>query len=384
MTAILMVLDGIGIGPEHDSYKYGDEKCNTLENIAKTSGGINLPILESLGLGRICSLVNPQVISHSIGNVGRCFHQSPGKGTTLGHWEIVGCIRDVDFVINKGRLGDEFVSNVQKRIKRSTLHNAYSSSGIDLVNALGSLSLETGFPILYSSNDSVVQLAAHESSIDLELQYEMCNSIREMLEGDYEFGRVICRPFTGHPNAFVRTTNRKDFHNSPPRPNLLTYLKDAKRTVACVGVIGDIVSRDTYNEYFECESNEKNFKIISNLLNSKSYDLIFTNMNDFDPLLHSKKVKDVTNALIEFDIHLGTLLNELSPSDLFMLTADHGCDPLSAGTDNTRELCPLLVYGKGFESPNFIASDFPLSYVGQVIAHYLGLEQFSPTKIHRK
>lgn len=378
-----MVLDGIGIGPEEDAFLYGDEECNTLGNIAKLAGGINLPILESLGLGRICNLLSSSPIKHKTGSIGRCFHQSPGKGTTLGHWEIVGCIRTQDFVINKGLLSEEFVKKVQNRIGCSTLHNAYAPSGTKLVKKLGPISLKTGTPILYSSNDSVIQLAAHESSIPLTRQYEMCNLIREILEGDFEFGRVICRPFSNIGENYYRTPNRKDFHNSPPTPNLLTYLAQKEKKIACIGVVGDILTRSTYNEHFPCGNNIENFKIISELLHSNYFDLVFTNMNDFDPLLHLKKIDDIVNALIEFDTHLGTLLNRLSSNDLLVITSDHGCDPLSEGSDNTRELCPLIITGAKFKTANLLSTNLPLSYTGKLVVNHLGLEEFQTIRIQR-
>lgn len=380
MSVVLIVLDGLGVGAEGDACFYNDGGADTLGTLVRQVPSPQLPTLSSLGLAKIAGGAEPQR-AHAQGRVTAVGHESVGKGTTLGHWELVGWTRGTDFPICDGPIPAHVLQAVHAAIGRSTLHNAFAPSGAALVQELGTASLSAGLPILYTSSDSVIQLAAHEDSVSVDQLYVMCASIRDALEGNQAFGRVIARPFSSCNGRFVRTEGRRDFHAFPPTPNLLTRALARGLAVAAVGVICDIFSPSMYSAGFAAATAHSNFAVVAELLSSGHWDLIFTNVNDVDGLLHRKAVLEACNALEGIDVCLGGLLREHGHRHTFVITADHGCDPRSAGTDNTRELCPLFVCGRGFELPGGACCVRTLADVGQLVAMLIGVPDHAQARM---
>lgn len=342
----LVVLDSVGVGELPDADKYGDTGSNTLRNIARAVGGLHLPNLAHLGLGNIINIEGVPPAENPAASFGRMAELSAGKDTTTGHWELSGLILEHSFPVYPDGFPPELIRAYQERIGRKVLGNKVAS-GTAIIEELGEQHMATGLPIVYTSADSVFQVAAHEEIIPLEELYRICRMAREILTGEHAVGRVIARPFTGSPGSFKRTTNRHDFSVKPPGQTVLNLLQDSGIPVIAVGKIRDIFDGEGITESTPTRGNTEGLDQTKDMLNSVTGGLIFANLVDFDMLYgHRNNPQGYAEALEELDLRLPELSNSLRDEDVLIITADHGCDPTTQSTDHSREYVPLLVYGK--------------------------------------
>lgn len=340
----LIVLDSVGIGEMPDADKYGDKGSDTLGNIAKVRGGLNMPVMANLGLGNIHELQGIPPAENPNGLYGKMAEASNGKDTTTGHWEMAGIITEMPFPTYPDGFPDEVIKPYEELIGTKTLGN-YPASGTVIIEDLGEEHMKTGYPIVYTSADSVFQIAAHEDIIPIPRLYEICEIARKLLTGKHAVGRVIARPFTGEPGNFTRTSRRHDYSVSPPEKTLLNYLQDAGLDVIGVGKIKDIFNGSGVTESHKMNGNMSGLEITRDLLKKESKGLIFTNLVDFDMIYgHRNNVEGYAKALEEMDEFLPQILDAMNMDDLLILTADHGCDPTTSSTDHSREYVPILVY----------------------------------------
>jgi len=369
----LIVLDSVGIGALPDAHKYGDEGSNTLGNTAKAVGGMNLPNMDRLGLNRVLAYKggsNPEVI----GQYGRMAEASAGKDTTTGHWEMMGIILEKAFPTYPDGFPTEILEAFEKAIGTKTLGNK-AASGTVIIDELGEEHMKTGYPIVYTSADSVFQIAAHEEIIPIERLYEMCEIARDILVGDHAVGRVIARPFEGEPGAFKRTTKRHDYSLKPIESTVLDRLKEKGINTFGIGKIYDIFAGEGISKSFSSGSNAEGMEVMGNLIQDRGWQgLAFVNLVDFDMLYgHRNNPEGYAKALEEFDQWLGTIIPEVSEEELLIITADHGCDPTTESTDHSREYVPLLVYQKGMEAKN-LGTRETFSDIGATIANIFKIE----------
>jgi len=368
---IWIVLDSVGIGEMPDAAAYGDAGSDTLGHIAARRT-LNLPQMAQLGLGNIKPLVHVGPVDRPTAAFGRCALASPGKDTTTGHWEMVGIHLAKPFPLYPHGFPPEILQEFERRIGRGTLGNC-AASGTEIIKELGEEHMRTGKPIVYTSADSVFQVAAHEEVIPLWELYKICETAREILRGPYEVGRVIARPFIGTPGAFTRTPNRKDYAVPPPRGMLLDQLQAAKVDVASVGKIFDVFLGRGIGEHEKTRNNADGMAKTLEMLDDIDAGLLFVNLVDFDQLYgHRNDVEGYAKALEEFDAWLPSLYEKLSDSDLLILTADHGCDPTTPSTDHSREYVPLLVYRPRNPQGVNLGLRSTLSDIGQTIAENFG------------
>ena len=365
----LIVLDSLGVGYLPDAAEYGDEGGDTLNHIDQALGGISLPNMERLGLGYVgnfSGIGRPEKVE---GFYGRMNEASPGKDTTTGHWEMVGVVLERPFPLYPHGFSEEIIGEFEEKTGRKTLGNI-SASGIKIISDLGQEHMSTGFPIVYTSADSVFQVAAHQDIIPLEQLYSICKTARLILKGDHEVCRVIARPFVGVPGRFTRTPKRRDFSVKPPVPNLLTHLEERGIPVIGVGKIEDIFVGVGISRAIHTTGNTHGMEVIRDLLDTQTRGLIFANLIDFDMLYgHRRDIMGYATALVEFDRWLGEFLSALDADDLLMITADHGCDPTYQGFDHTREYVPLLVYSPGIRSGGDLGERSSHADIGQTIAN---------------
>ena len=370
---LLIVLDGAGIGAMPDAPDWGDAGSDTFGHILE-SRPVKLPHLQRYGLGNIRPLRNLPPIDNPIGSYGRCALRSNGKDTTTGHWEIAGIILKQAFPTYP----NGFPSAVIDRFVRETdvpgILGNVPASGTEIIKQLGEEHVKTRKPIVYTSADSVFQIAAHEEVIPLERLYEICEIARGILEGEHRVGRVIARPFLGEPGAFYRTENRHDYAVPPPRENLLAALADEGRDVVCIGKIASIYDSVGVTKDLTAKNNEQSIDQTISALKEKSRGLIFSNLVDFDMLYgHRRDTEGYARALEHFDDRLPEIEAAMGDGDLMMITADHGNDPTFPGSDHTREYAPLLVYGKSARAGVDLGTRFSLSDIGQTVAENFGL-----------
>ena len=372
---VLMVLDSAGIGEMPDAADWGDAGSDTLGHILE-SRKVNLPNLQKLGLGNIRPLQDLPAIENPIGNYGKCTLKSNGKDTTTGHWEMAGIILTKAFpTFPQGfpqRIIDEFTAKARVP---GVLANV-PASGTEIIKEFGEEHIKTGKPIIYTSADSVFQIAAHEEIIPIERLYEICHIAREILDGKDKVGRVIARPFLGtHAEDFKRTENRHDYAVPPPSDNLLPLLKDNGFDVVCIGKIASIYDSMGVTQDLIAKNNDQTIEQTINALNAESRGLIFSNLVDFDMLYgHRRDVEGYASALEVFDERLPDIFDAMNDDDLLILTADHGNDPTKEGSDHTREYAPLLVYGKSAKQSVNLGTRQSLSDIGQTIAENFGIE----------
>jgi phosphopentomutase len=365
----LVILDSAGIGEMPDSAAWGDAGADTIGNILK-SRKVNLPNLQKLGLGNIKDLNELPAIENPSGNYGKCTLKSNGKDTTTGHWEIAGIVMEKAFpTFPQGfpqRIIDEFVAETNVP---GVLANV-PASGTEIIKQFGDEHMKTGKPIVYTSADSVFQIAAHEEVVPIERLYEMCEIARKILDGEDKVGRVIARPFVGNTaEDFKRTENRHDYAVAPPSDNLLPLLKDKNLDVVCIGKIASIYDSIGVTEELTAKNNDQSIDQTINALNAESKGLIFSNLVDFDMLYgHRRDTEGYAKALEHFDARLPEIMAALKDDDLLVITADHGNDPTMKGSDHTREYTPLLVYGKSAKQGVNLGTRQSLSDIGQTIA----------------
>lgn len=370
---VLVVLDSAGIGEAPDSINYKDFGVNTIGNIAAKTKGFSLPNLEALGLGNIDDFKYPNKVLVPIGAFGKLTEKSMGKDTTTGHWEICGIILEKPFPIYPEGFPEELMVEYEKRIGRKTLGN-YAASGTDIIRDLGDEHVKTGYPIVYTSADSVFQIAAHEATIPIEKQYEFCEIARELLRGEHSVGRVIARPFEGESGAYKRTDRRKDFSLKPINRTMLDYIKMAGLEVKAVGKIEDIFCGEGITHSIHTHGNQDGINRTLEYMEENFEGLIFTNLVDFDMLYgHRNDIAGYGNALKEFDKRLPEIIDMLRAEDILMITADHGCDPTKPGTDHTREFVPLLIYKKGMKGNTNLHIRDSFSDIAATCLDYLGI-----------
>ena len=346
---ILIVLDSVGIGSLPDAHLYGDEGSNTLGHIAESYPDFKLPNLIELGLGNIDENNALPKVAVAMASYGKAMERSAGKDTTTGHWEIAGSVLEKPFPVFARGFPKEFIDRFEDAIGRKTIGN-YAASGTVIIQELGDEHVRTGFPIIYTSADSVFQLAIHEDVIPIDEQYHMCHIAREMLVGPYEVGRVIARPFIGTSGKYTRTSRRKDFATLPP-DNVLDALISQNKEVLGIGKISDIFAGKGISQYIKTTSNEEGILATIAAVEENSGGLIFTNLVDFDMLYgHRRDVTGYAKCLEAFDVYLPKIMETMKADDILIITADHGNDPTWAGSDHTREYIPILVYGKSIQS----------------------------------
>lgn len=342
---ILLILDSVGIGALPDADEFGDLGANTLGNIIKATGGINLPHLQALGLGNIEGVDGVEAVAQPSGAYGRSEEISSGKDTTTGHWEIAGLHTKEPFRTFPDGFPKEVMDRFEKEIGRGSLGN-YAASGTVIIEELGQKHMETGKPIVYTSADSVFQIAAHEDIIPIEELYRMCEIAREIMRGDYALARIIARPFIGEPGSFSRTHRRKDYSLDPAGNTVLDYLKESGQEVVAVGKIEDIFNGKGITQAVHTESNMDGMDQTLKMMKEFPTGLIFTNLVDFDMKYgHRRDPQGYRKALEEADARLPEVMELMTAEDLLIITADHGNDPTYEGSDHTREYVPILVTG---------------------------------------
>ncbi len=366
-----IVLDSVGIGEMPDAAAYGDVGSDTLGNIARLRT-LSLPNLANLGLGNIKPLPHIGPVEHPRAAYGRCALASPGKDTTTGHWEMAGIHLEKPFPVYPRGFPPAIMDEFESRIGRKSLGNK-AASGTEIIQELGEEHMRTGSPIVYTSADSVFQVAAHEEVIPLWELYKICETARALLCGPYEVGRVIARPFAGSPGAFARTTNRKDFAVPPPKGMLLDQLDARGVNVFSVGKIFDVFLGRGIREYEKTKSNADGMHKTVEALDSVDRGLIFVNLVDFDQLYgHRNDVEGYARALEEVDAWLPGFIAKLTRDDLLILTADHGCDPTTPSTDHSREYVPVLAWNSRREEGVNLGIRASLSDIGQTVAENFG------------
>ncbi len=370
---IWIVLDSVGIGEMPDAAAYGDQGSDTLGNIARQRT-LHLPNLCELGLANIKPLAGLAPADQPVGAFGRCALASPGKDTTTGHWEMAGIHLEKPFPLFPHGFPPEVMNEFERRIGRNTLGNK-AASGTEILKELGAEHVRTGSPIVYTSADSVFQVAAHEEVIPLFELYKICETAREILRGPYEVGRVIARPFVGSPGAFSRTPNRHDYAVPPPKGMLLDQLADRKVDIHSIGKIFDVFLGRGIREYDKTKSNADGMAKTLDAMDTLDRGLIFVNLVDFDQLYgHRNDVEGYARALEEVDGWLPSFEAKLCEDDLAILTADHGCDPTTPSTDHSREYVPVLAYGKRARRGVNLGVRASLSDIGQTVAGNYGAQ----------
>jgi phosphopentomutase len=368
-----VVLDSVGIGELPDAADYGDVGRNTLGHIAE-SRPLKIPALVRLGLANITPLKHLQPAAAPLGAFGKGATRSPGKDTTTGHWEMAGVWLDQAFPVYKNGFPADLIAEFERLIGRKTIGNK-PASGTEIIKELGEKHVRTGNPIVYTSGDSVFQIAAHEDVIPIAELYRMCEIARKLLDGPHRVGRVIARPFTGTAGNFARTSRRHDYAVDPPKPMLLDVLQDRQVPVFGIGKIHDIYNGRGVADYVTTKNNVDGMEKLSAAFHARTTGLIFCNLVDFDMLYgHRKDVEGFANSLEEFDRLLAAFLPQLAASDLLMITADHGCDPDPRWetTDHSREYVPILAYSPGGQPGVNLGIRETLADMGQTIAENFG------------
>jgi phosphopentomutase len=372
--AILIVLDSLGVGELPDAYEYGDEGSNTLRNIYKHADNFSLPNLEKLGILNIDGFEDLKISDSFKGSVAKCGERSKGKDTTTGHWEISGLILDKPFPTYPNGFPKEVIEEFEKRAGRKTIGNC-TASGTEIIKELGKEHVETGNLIVYTSADSVFQIAAHEDVVPLDELYNICRMAREILQGEHGVGRVIARPFIGGEGNYVRTGNRKDFSLEPYKDTMLDFVKNSGGEVYAIGKIEDIFVNKGITKSNHTTNNKEGIEATIASIKENFRGLIFTNLVDFDMIYgHRNNVQGYADALMYFDNKLPEIIDNLKSDDMLIITADHGCDPTTESTDHSREYIPLLFYGKNIKGNNNLGILDTFASIGKTILDILNIE----------
>lgn len=375
--AIVLVLDSVGIGAMPDAAEYNDpDNCNTLGNVARECGGLHLPHLQAMGLGALTEVAGVPAATSPTAAFGRMAELAPGKDTTTGHWEMAGAILDKPLALFPDGYPQEFLDEFAARTGRGTLCNQ-SISGTVAIDEYAEEQRESGKWIVYTSADSVFQIAAHEGWIPLEELYAACKIAREMLE-PWFVGRVIARPFVGETGSYERTANRKDYAFDPPSTTVLERLSSSGIKVTGVGKIGNIFNEQGVDESFKTKNNEHGMDVTMKLVEEGRDGFLFVNLVDFDSKFgHRNNPGGYGQALEEFDVRLGELLPLLNDDDLLILTADHGCDPTVPGTNHSREYVPLLVRHSSLAAGTDLGTRTTFADIAQSLTAFWGLSPMS-------
>ncbi len=373
---ILVIIDACGVGELPDAGDYGDTGAATLRNVAAAVGGLNMPHCRRLGLGNITAIEGVAPAPQPTGCIGKMAEKAAGKDSTSGHWELAGVTLSTPLPLFPDGFPRKLVERFELRAGVKTIGNV-AASGTEIIHRLGERHLQTGEVILYTSADSVFQLAAHENLYPIEKQYEFCRIAREMLRGEYGVGRVIARPFVGSPGRFTRTAGRRDFSLAPPSETILDLLTESGRKTLAIGKVYDLYAGRGIASHIKTSCNKEVIEGLEKTMrNDSEHDLVFANLCDFDQLWgHRNDVKGFATGLEEFDRGLGLLLPLLKDDDLLIITADHGCDPtITSSTDHTREYVPLLVYAKGIAGGVPLGTRETFADVACTIAEVFGIK----------
>ena len=375
---IWIVLDSVGIGESPDAHVFNDEGANTLGHIVDQYSNINLSNMRRIGLGNIEGIKGLESDIEPVGAYGRLRELSMGKDTTVGHWEMIGIHTSKPMPVYENGFPDDIIEQFIKETGCGQVLGNKVASGTDIINELGDEHYKTGYPIVYTSADSVFQIAGAEDVIGLDKLYEMCQIARKILCGEHNVARVIARPFIKDKEEYIRTTNRRDFSLIPPKDNLLQYLCDKGIDVAAVGKIEDIFAGNGITYSVHTKDNMDGVDKTLDYMESVNRGLIFTNLVEFDMKWgHRRDVMGYGKGLEEFDLRLPEIIKKMTDEYLLIITADHGCDPTYKGTDHTRECVPLLVYGKQIQNNINLGTGDTFANIGQTVAEIFHTQHLS-------
>jgi phosphopentomutase len=373
----IIVLDGVGVGEMPDAAEYGDKGSNTLVNLARAVGGLDLPHLESLGLGNIADIPGIERTAAPLASFGRMEELSKGKDTVTGHWEMMGIINHTPFPTYPDGFPDDIKEDFERRTGRKAIWNG-PASGTEIIKKQGREHMRTGRPIVYTSADSVFQIAAHEEVVPVEELYGMCESAREMLTPPHNVCRVIARPFVGPP--FKRTYRRKDFALAPPERTVLDIASERGLEVLSVGKVSDMFSGRGFTGKLKTHGNSDGMQRLEELAASSGSVLVFCNLVDFDTLYgHRNDTKGFQGALREFDVWLGGFIPMMEDDDYLFITADHGLDPTTPSTDHSREYVPIIFYNKN-SAPKDLGLRKGFIDIGATVADIFGIRDYNKGK----
>ncbi len=375
--AILVVLDGVGAGANPDAHAYGDDGASSLEHCAQAVGGLALPNLGSIGIGNITPIKGTPPTDHARGAYGRMAEAAAGKDSTTGHWEMTGVVLQKPLPTYPHGFPPDLVESFEQAIGRKVIGNK-AASGTEIIKELGEEHVRTGFPILYTSADSVFQLAAHQDVIPLQELYHMCEIARQMLTGDNAVGRVIARPFIGTPGSFTRTEHRRDFSLQPLGTTLLDLLKAEGKDVIGLGKIEDLFAGRGLTRQDHTETNSDGMKATLHWLEQVFNGLLFVNLVEFDMLWgHRRDSEGYAQALRDVDTWFAQVQEVMRPEDAIFFTADHGVDPTYHGTDHTREQVPLLAFGAPVRAGVNLGTRSTFADLGQTLAQAFAVGQLA-------
>ena len=370
---VLIVLDSLGIGEMPDAAEYGDVGSNTLGNMARAMGGLKLPNLGKWGLGCLTDVMGVPPVSIPDAVIARAALAAPNKDTTSGHWEMMGVILKVRLNTYPNGFPDELIELFKKEANVDGVLANKAASGTEVIAEYGDEHLRTGFPIVYTSADSVFQIACHEEKFGLERLYKICDVARKICRGKFEIGRIIARPFIGSNGKYQRTTNRHDYSLEPPEPTVLENLCEKNIPVLGIGKIYDIFAGIGVPENWKTKNNEDGIAKTVEAIEKKKKGLIFTNLVDFDMVFgHRNNTPGYANAMEKFDLAIPRIIEGLVDGDLLIITADHGNDPTTPSTDHCREYCPVIAWSKGIKGKN-LGTFSSLADIGATIAENFGV-----------
>lgn len=376
---ILIVLDSVGIGELPDAKAFNDEGSHTLDNTFKACNGLNLPNLKKLGLGNIEGVNSLGKEKCVKGSFGKAMEKSMGKDTITGHWEISGVITKTPLKTYPNGFPKEIIEEFKEKANVEGVLGNKVASGTEIIKELGEEHIKTKYPIIYTSADSVFQIAAHEEVIPLDRLYDMCKKAREFLVGDKMIGRVIARPFIGKEGNFTRTSNRHDYALDPFSKTMLDYIKENNMEVKSVGKIKDIFNSKGITEGILTKNNMDGVDKTLKFMKEDFSGLIFTNLVEFDMNFgHRNDAKGYGKALEDFDNRMEEIFNAMNKDDILIITADHGCDPTTSSTDHSREYIPILVYGENIKENIDIGVQSSFSNIGKSILDYLSIKNTLP------
>ncbi len=369
----MLVLDGFGVGEMPDADRFGDAGSNTLVNMARAVGGLNLPTLQRLGLGNIAPADGLTPAAEPLAWWGRMAEASPAKDTIVGHWELLGLAIDRPLPTYPRGFPPDVIARLEAAFGRGILGNK-PASGTEIIKELGPEHLRTGKVIVYTSADSVLQIATHVDVVPVEQLYELCRRAREIMVGEHGVGRVIARPFAGEPGNFYRLPSRRDFSLPPPGTTAMDILHEAGIETVTVGKVGDILAHRSISREIHAAGNDEIMASVAQLAQTTAAPaFIIANLVDFDTLYgHRNDPQGYAEALARFDRWLAGFLNRLAPNDVLIITADHGCDPTTPSTDHSREYTPLLVYLPAQRRGRPLGLRRTFADVGATICDYFG------------
>ena len=370
--AIVLILGGVGIGELPDAAEYGDEGSNTLVNLARSCGGLKLPVLEQLGLGNITAIDGVKQVDKPLACFGKMAEKSPGKDSTSGHWELFGLILEKPFPTYPNGFPDETIKEFETRINHKVIGNT-PASGTEIIKKLGDEHIQTGKPIVYTSADSVFQIACHTAVFSLNELYRFCEIARKLLTGEHSVARVIARPFTGESPDFYRTKDRRDYSILPPEPTLLDIAKENGLNVIAIGKIDDLFGHRGYTKSYHSVNDLECVNFVLKAINEIDKGLIIANFIQFDmDWGHRNDTVGFKNGLIEIDRGIGKIIEKIEENDILFITADHGNDPTTPSTDHSREYVPILALTSKRSGKNLeVRKSF--SDLAKTIAQYFGI-----------